>query len=113
MKYIGMTIQLPKKTYLGRARKFQIEETLEKNIEDNLEYRDFCEFTILDCDSSDRVSEWIIDNFSGEKVKWVSTNWSLNKERLRSTDSHGFVSLNQLISSWGVMSLLCMLNSLS
>tara|TARA_Y100001938_G_scaffold151179_1_gene246945 strand:+ start:171 stop:1610 length:1440 start_codon:yes stop_codon:yes gene_type:complete len=47
-----------------KNRKFQIEETLEKNIEDNLEYRDFCEFTILDCDSSDRVSEWIIDNFS-------------------------------------------------
>lgn len=46
-----------------KNRKFQIEQTLEKNLLDNLDFSEFIEFSVLDCDSSDRVSDWIIENF--------------------------------------------------
>jgi len=46
-----------------KNRKFQIEQTLQKNISDNIENSDDIEFTICDFNSNDNVSEWVINNF--------------------------------------------------
>lgn len=46
-----------------KNRRFQLQKTLLKNLTDNLSNSDNIEFILLDFNSHDRVSEWVISNF--------------------------------------------------
>jgi glycosyltransferase involved in cell wall biosynthesis len=49
-----------------KNRIHQIKQTLKKNLDDNISYKDIIEFVLVDFGSTDGLKEWILSNFQQE-----------------------------------------------